>query len=136
MTSIEWLIKELFLEDTIYRYNLKVIEQAKEMHKQEIIVAYEQGSDDEIVAYDGTRKYNHGLEYYTYTYVSKGSDDHIADIGKMVDVPQQEISDEEIEKAKESAWSDYEYQEGNLYSTTFSDGWKMAIKWYREQLKH
>jgi hypothetical protein len=46
-----------------------------------------------------------------------------------------EISDEEIEKAKENAWSDYEYQEGNLYSTTFSDGWKMAIKWYREQLK-
>jgi hypothetical protein len=50
-------------------------------------------------------------------------------------LPQQEISDEEIEKAKESAWSDYEYQEGNLYSTTFSDGWKMAIKWYREQVK-
>ena len=47
----------------------------------------------------------------------------------------QQITDEEIEKAKENAWSDYEYQEGNLYSTTFSDGWKMAIKWYREQLK-
>jgi len=65
---------------------------------------------------------------------SKGSDDHISDISKMVEVPQQEISDEEIEKAKENAWSDYEYQEGNLYSTTFSDGWEMAIKWYREQL--
>jgi hypothetical protein len=44
------------------------------------------------------------------------------------------ISDEEIEKAKENAWSDYEYQEGNLYSTTFSDGWLMAIDWYKKQL--
>ena len=49
--------------------------------------------------------------------------------------PQQEISDEEIKKGGENAWSDYEYQEGNLYSTTFRDGWLMAIKWYREQLK-
>jgi hypothetical protein len=45
-----------------------------------------------------------------------------------------QVSDEEIEVAKENAWSDYEYQEGNLYSTTFSDGWKMAIEWYKEQL--
>jgi len=50
-------------------------------------------------------------------------------------VPQQEISDEEIKKGGENAWSDYEYQEGNLYSTTFRDGWLMACKWYREQLK-
>ena len=48
---------------------------------------------------------------------------------------QTEISDEEIEKASENAWSDYEYEEGNLYSTTFKGGWKLAIKWYREQLK-
>jgi len=47
-----------------------------------------------------------------------------------------EISDEEIKKGGENAWSDYEYQEGNLYSTTFRDGWLMAIKWYREQLKN
>ncbi|NBU81801.1 MAG: hypothetical protein EBS55_09160 [Flavobacteriaceae bacterium] len=46
-----------------------------------------------------------------------------------------EISDEEIKNGGENAWSDYEYQEGNLYSTTFRDGWLMAIKWYREQLK-
>ena len=45
------------------------------------------------------------------------------------------ISDEEIEKGAETAWSDYEYEEGNLYSTTFKGGWKLGIKWYREQLK-
>ena len=48
---------------------------------------------------------------------------------------QTEISDEEIEKGAKDAWSDYEYEEGNLYSTTFKGGWKLAIKWYREQLK-
>ena len=58
--------------------------------------------------------------------VSKGSD---------VTSSQTEISDEEIENEAENAWSDYEYEEGNLYSTTFKGGWKLAIKWYREQLK-
>ena len=48
---------------------------------------------------------------------------------------QTEISDEEIEKGAENAWSDYEYDEGNLYSTTFKGGWKLAIEWYREQVK-
>ena len=48
---------------------------------------------------------------------------------------QTEISDEEIEKGAENAWSDYEYEEGNLYKTTFKGGWEKAIKWYREQLK-
>jgi ribosomal protein L32 len=56
-------------------------------------------------------------------------------IGKMIKENQTEISDEEIEKGAENAWSDYEYEEGNLYSTTFKGGWKLAIKWYREQLK-
>ena len=54
----------------------------------------------------------------------------------LVKSSQQEISDEEIEKAKENAWSDFEYDDwGNLYSTTFKGGWDLAIKWYREQLK-
>ena len=59
---------------------------------------------------------------------------HIVDTNEMVS-SQTEISDEEIEEASENAWSDYEYEEGNLYSTTFKGGWKLAIKWYREQLK-
>ena len=65
--------------------------------------------------------------------MSKEFDEFIKGVEQQL--PKQQITDEEIEKAKENAWSDYEYQEGNLYSTTFSDGWKMAIKWYREQLK-
>ena len=46
-----------------------------------------------------------------------------------------EISDEEIDMAKNQYWIDYEWQGGNLYSTTFGAGWKLGIKWYREQLK-
>jgi hypothetical protein len=59
---------------------------------------------------------------------SKGSDDHISDISKMVEVPQQEISDEEILK------------QGNYFFPKIEDVfrkdiWEMGAKWYREQLK-
>ena len=51
---------------------------------------------------------------------------------------QTEISDEmsKIEKALYHTWSDYEYKEGNLYSTTFRDGWLMGIDWYKKQLNN
>jgi hypothetical protein len=88
MTSIEWLVKELFLEDTIYRYNLKVIEQAKEMHKQEIIDAVNSENrrctnisnqsikmlgfmESDLFRYDEKM----GKDYYQETFVSKGSDE-------------------------------------------------------------
>ena len=74
MTSIELLFNKLWEEPKDKLTWNSILEEAKEMHKQEIIDAYEQGSDDEIVAYIGTRNYKHGLEYYTYTYGSKGSD--------------------------------------------------------------
>jgi hypothetical protein len=129
MTSIEWLIEQLenpHLFKNIKWEDVKI--QAKQMHKQEIIDAYEQGSDDEIVAYDGTRKYKHGLEYYTYTFVSKGSDDtpmerKLLKSGFVDVVPKQEISDEEIEVMLFHHSNEYAY------------GFKDAIKWYREQLK-
>lgn len=44
-----------------------------------------------------------------------------------------EISD--VEKGLYHAWSDYEYKEGNLYSTTFRDGWLMGIEWYKKKLE-
>ena len=42
MTSIEWLIKELKLEGYDH-----TIQQAKEMHKQEIIDAFDEGQEYE-----------------------------------------------------------------------------------------
>jgi hypothetical protein len=107
MTSIEWLIEEMlskgYFKESVTLTNIDHLQyKAEELHKQEIIDAYEQGSDDEIVAYDGTRKYKHGLEYYTYTYGSKGSDDHISDISKMVEVSQEEKQDEIIKATEEN----------------------------------
>jgi hypothetical protein len=139
MTSIEWLIEEMLSKGyfdgnkPLTFTNLDHLQQqAKEMHKQEIIDArdnmqkycIELANKINPHLFEFNKK--DGEQYYQETFVSKGSDATFS---------QTEISDEEIEKAKENAWSDYEYQEGNLYSTTFSDGWKMAIKWYREQLK-
>jgi hypothetical protein len=65
---------------------------------------------------------------------SKGSHNSL----NISDTSSQTISDEmtKIEKALYHAWSDYEYQEGNLYSTTFRDGWLMGIDWYKKQLNN
>lgn len=41
----------------------------------------------------------------------------------------------DIEKGLYHAWSDYEYKEGSLYSTTFRDGWLMGIKWHKKKLE-
>lgn len=39
-----------------------------------------------------------------------------------------------IEEASENAWSTYEYEEGNLYHTTFKGGFKEGAKWQAEQM--
>ena len=49
MTSIEWLIKELYTEMNMSgdgRVLDEILEEAKEMHKQEIIDAYCAGEDN------------------------------------------------------------------------------------------
>jgi predicted DNA binding protein len=97
MTSIEWLRNKLYQHEhhinildvaTINGY----FEQAKEMHKQEITDAFDSGVED-----DGY--IDNAEQYYQETFVSKGSDDHISDISKMVEVPQQEISEEAKKRA-------------------------------------
>jgi len=184
MTSIEWLIEEIEPYATSkFRDTFKqIIHLAKEMHKQEIILFAEEY--DEYVFRGGSATME---EYYQETFVSKGSDDHISDISKMVELPQtklsdgvippnsfilslnreepiiiideegfkykselikdsgeiyklfkeflqtsllpqQEISDEEIEKAANGHF------EGDLmWSERIA--FKLAIRWYREQLK-
>ena len=144
-TAVEWLFDRMvgLAEDyddgkinyTNYINGVKhFLDQAKEMEKQQIIDAYEQGSDDEIVAYDGTRKYKNGVEYYTFTYGSKGSDEtlkdyHIVDTNEMVS-SQTEISDEEIEKAM---WEHFSDEYADMWSERLA--FRLACKWYREQLK-
>ena len=79
MTSIEWLA--IYLKGITSLNCDEVIEQAKEMHKQEIIDAYII-ADSESTIEDSE---HNALKFYERTFGSKGSDDHISDISKMVE---------------------------------------------------
>ena len=39
-----------------------------------------------------------------------------------------------LKEASENAWANYEYKEGNLYSTTFKGGFEEGAKWQAEQM--
>jgi hypothetical protein len=135
MTSIDFIVKELKLEGYDY-----TIQQAKEMHKQEIEDAYnasmlnEGGERYNIVAGEKFNAFDNADDYYQETFGSKGSDDtlkdyHIVDTNEMVSF-QTEISDEEIFKGILKHCSiphDRILAEVNA----MIDG----AKWYREQLK-
>ena len=116
MTSIEWLIKELRMEmgcgkDLCKSYQgvyEEIINEAKEMHKQEM-----------------KEMYLKGIENYDPTFKRKDdtlNDYHIVDTNEMVEFPQQEISDDEIHKAATN------------YSALYYE-FRAGAKWYREQLK-
>ena len=79
MTSIEWLLNQI----NINGFQKETIKQAKEMHKQEIIDAAERWKGTDFAE-----------RYYQETFVSKGSDEHIVDISKMVDDNVYEIAQE------------------------------------------
>ena len=136
MNSIDWLIEQIKEYDFTPPSNNeeyvivmpKWIFDAKrneslEMHKQEIIDAV-----DSNFTYSNNEYPTLGEQYYHKTFVSNGSDDHISDISKMVEVPQQEISDEEILKQGN-------YLFPNIADVFRKDTWEMGAKWYREQLK-
>jgi hypothetical protein len=70
MTSIDWLVEKVnsdCLNSTFIRKEL--IDEAKEMHKQEIIQAHDMGYID-----GGNHKKFTAEMYYEETFVSKGSD--------------------------------------------------------------
>ena len=71
MTSIEWLVKELKLEGYDH-----AIQQAKEMHKQEIIDAFDEGQEYEYQYHINNAPKFDSETYYQETFVSKGSDKH------------------------------------------------------------
>ena len=137
MTSIEWLIKELYTEMNMSgdgRVLDEILEQAKEMHKQEIIQAV-----DFNFNYDDNNNAcpTLGEQYYQETFVSNDVREEALqflatqaqelNLGYEAQLPQQEISDEEIEKASFDFWRFNEH--------TQSTCWKLGAKWYREQLK-
>ena len=118
---------------------------SKEMHKQEIITSYAFGHNDGCRYMNNDKQeFEHGEGYYQETFVSKGSDDtlkdyHIVDTNEMVELPKQEISDEEIEKAAEEKYPYNELEVGGdfigMLISAKKGAWFDAIKWYREQLK-
>ena len=74
MTAVEWLINQIKSFGIDTKFINESIEQAKEMHKKEIIDAYLQGDYD---VYDGKSFYNLNKtaeQYYQETFISKGSD--------------------------------------------------------------
>jgi hypothetical protein len=85
MTSIEWLLSEL--QKVNYHPTEAMIMYANKLHKQEILAAFTEGASD---GYYGESDSNRE-KYYQETFVTKGSDDHISDISKMVEVPKQDV---------------------------------------------
>ncbi len=148
MKSIEWSMQEIMGKDfrlTISDNDLNKYQQAVEMHKQEIIDAFGVGSQfdrDYLYGY-----HDKAEQYYQETFVSKGSDDKKINLVEIpqeqlekernpnykyfnIDepkLPQQEISDEEIEKV--SATLDYDHISEIVM-------WEKGARWYREQLKN
>jgi hypothetical protein len=58
------------------------------------------------------------------------------DLGLYIEQMEKEESEQEtLEEAKNNAWDNYEYVEGNLYSTSFKNGFELGVKWSQEQNK-
>ena len=105
-TSIELLKQDL---DAELKLGTKMVvnwDMYIKMHKQEIIDAFE------------LWRSGSGEQYYQETFVSKDSDE--------VELPKQEISDEEIEKSMRR-YNITDFGQMAAYIT--------GAKWYREQLK-
>ena len=163
MTSIEFLKQEYIKRGDSLPSG--VFQEAKEMHKQEIIDAWENAP-----TYLEDKK---GEDYYTETFVSKGSDeleqvvnDYDDDptwIDDEVEVPKQDVDklgnedvpklgyvevwdkdepkddvrkvvEDNVEKLQQDAWDNYEHEEGNLYSTTFRNAFKLGYNKAKETL--
>jgi hypothetical protein len=160
MTSIEWLIEKLGWNNRSDAIN-RIVDEAKEMHKTELGKTWDSALDKyEVRAGNYMRGYEDFDDYFKETFVSNGSDDHIADISKMVEDETQpatykidiwtsfhhnkeriinaQISDEEIENA---VLKEYENvgDEKLFPSHTDKDIWMKGfyegVKWYKEQLK-
>jgi len=102
MTSIEWLVKELYARGPIGQdtptWLKELYEQSKQMYKQEILDAHIAGQP--LYSCQSEK----AEQYYQETFVSKGSDDHIVDTNEMIEVPQQETLYTEEQVLAFSKW--------------------------------
>ena len=73
-SSVMWLHEQLINSGLDYPINQigKILEQAKEMHEEEIIEAYENGHNDGCRYMDSLKQdFEDGNEYYNETYGGK-----------------------------------------------------------------
>lgn len=90
MTAVNWLIEEL---KKVHHPTEAMIMYAKKLEKQQIMDAFNQGyREGWIDSISGDCTNDQDVEtfedanlYYTSTYGSKGSDEHIVDTNKMVE---------------------------------------------------
>jgi hypothetical protein len=152
MTSIEWLWEQI---DGIIPYqDIKtsqlfngVLEQAKEMHKAEHGKTWDVALDKyEVRAGNYMRAYEDFDDYFQETFVSKGSDNLTKEIINFMkkekerkeQLPQQEISDEEIDNAVVKEYEnvgDEKLFPNHSDKDIWMNGFYEGAKWYREQLK-
>ena len=115
MTSIEWLQSKLKIYGLSTAKKLEIhilFEQAKLLHKQEIIDAYNIGS------YDMAEKEFRPEQYYQETFVSKGSDDQVPEVRKMVE--------DDVEKLAKEYAKQFDYAEDSSPHLDFVAGYNKA----------
>ena len=116
MTAVEFLKSQA---EKLKYLSPEIFELAKQMEKQQIIDAYDEGQEYEYQYHiNNTPKFD-SQTYYAETYGSKGSDEMTTNSSQL------EISDEEIKDVANRLGI------STIPMAYFIDG----AKWYREQLK-
>lgn len=127
-TSIEWLIEKLGIKEMYEDSDMpldNILEQAKEIHKQEIIDAHLLGLIRSLDM-EATKQAN---EYYSETFKKDAKDGLYEDTSHRGNP-----RPDDVDKFEQDAWDNYEHVEGNLYSTTFRNAFKLGYKKAQETL--
>jgi hypothetical protein len=146
-TSIEWLeykTQNTKWIDLTLSERKEIIQQAKEMHKQEITKAFDEGQEYEYQYHiNNTPKFD-SETYYQETFVSKGSDSEIPNVcSSQTEVNETDNTPKEVKKDSFGEISDEEIYEGIIKHCSIPHDRLCAeinamiggAKWYREQLK-
>jgi len=121
-TSVEWLWEQIRFVFTGKKSAFEVFEQAKEMHKQETkkVCEFWHGKYIPKPIFD---------EYYSETFKKDDKD------GLYHNTSHRGYHrPDDVDKFEQDAWDNYEHVEGNLYSTTFRNAFKLGYKKAQETL--
>ena len=133
MTAVEFIREKLFCEEYWFEKLTfeQIIEQAKEMEKQQIIDAFWCGDNTDCISEQNSKEF--AEQYYTSTYGSKGSDEisKVAENTSFATSSQTEISDKVL---FEQAILAMEEMYGSGCDAEIDAYFRGAV-WYREQLK-